>query len=115
MTEQIRWTPRMEDAFVRLWPAHGANWDGWQEALGTSRPPSRDMLYKQASRLGVHRKKGPRPYTDEEERELESLVERWCQLRNRSFGSATRKIDAIHQRRVYRERRERERAKKSSC
>lgn len=95
----IRWTPQRDEIFTRLWPVHGASWEGWRDELGLSFQPSPNQLYARASTLRVNRKRGVNPYSDEEERELERLIDWYCERHNRTVGSVARKVSAIYQRR----------------
>ena len=95
----IRWTPERDEVFVRTWPTHGANWDGWKEALDLKFQPSVHQLYDHASALRVSHKRGKRPYSDDEERELERIIDWYCERHNRTIGSVSRKVSAIYQRR----------------
>lgn len=98
---RISWTPERDEAFARMWPTHGANWDGWKEALGLDFQPSVHQLYDHASALRVSHKRGKRPYSDEEERELERLIDWYCERHDRTIGSVSRKVAAMCQRRRY--------------
>lgn len=100
------WTPEMDSKLAILWPSHGPSWDGWDEALGRHFTPS--ALYTRANKLGIpHRKRGARPYSDDEERELERLLDWYCERHGRSLGSVVRKASAIYERRRMRSVRER--------
>ena len=93
----IRWTPERDEAFARLWPTHGPGWDGWKDALGLDFVPSDYQLYRRASIVGVYRKRGANPYSAEEERELERIIDWYCERHNRTIGSVSRKVAAIYQ------------------
>ena len=95
----ISWTDERKEAFRRLWPTHGSNWDGWKEALDLPYHPTVNQLYKMASELDVHYKRGCNPYTDEQERELERIIEWYCKRHGKTFGSVTRKLATINRRR----------------
>lgn len=95
----IKWTPERNEVFARLWPTHGANWDGWKDALDLDFHPSVHQLYDHASAIRVTRKRGINPYSDEEERELERILDWYCKRHDRTLGSVSRKVSAIYQRR----------------
>ena len=106
---RIEWTYEMDETFARLWQTRKADWDGWADALGLDFAPTRSALYRHATALGIHSKRGARPYTDEEEAELRKIIDWFCRRHGRTLGSVTRKIDTFYQ------RERAEMRKKSSC
>ena len=96
------WSDELIDRFAELWPDHGPSWEGWEDELGFT--PSRGQMYYLASKLGIHRRRGPNPYSDEETRALVGLVDAFCKKYGRSFGSAVRKLDSVQTMRAHAER-----------
>lgn len=104
-----KWTKEADMTLMRLWPEHGANWDGWKDALGFE--CSSKALYTRVSRLGCGVGKiGKRPYTEEEERELERLVAVFCKRHDRNMGSVVRKLESLYRRSLMKRELERSRS-----
>lgn len=104
-----RWTPERDKTLAELWPTHKARWDGWPEALGF--PVTPDAIYARACRLKLNNKRrGVNPYSEQEEELLVRVVERYCDMTGRTFGSVVRKLDQIQTRRYAAERKLRDRS-----
>lgn len=101
-----RWTPERDETLAELWPTHKASWDGWSEALGFPATPS--AIYSRACKLGLNNKR--RPYSEQEEELLVRIVERYCDMTGKTFGSVVRKLDQIQAKRYATERKLRNRS-----